>query len=68
MCEIIKRNREEAAAEAIRNSTIEHLKNLIENLKLTAKEAMDVLKIPENERPFYLKALQKAYPNLKLNN
>ena len=53
MCEIIRRNREEAAAEAVRNSTIEHLKNLIENMGLTAKEAMDVLKIPENERTFY---------------
>ena len=61
MCEIIRRNREEAAAEAaaeaIRNSTIEHLKNLIENLKLTAKEAMDVLEIPENERTFYRNSL-----------
>ena len=57
MCEIIRRNREEAAAEAVRNIIIEHLKNLIEDMGLTAKEAMDVLEIPENERTFYRNAL-----------
>ena len=55
MCEIIKRNREEAA----RNSTIEHQKNLIKNMNLTPKQAMDVLEIHESERKFYSNALQK---------
>lgn len=57
MCEIIKRNREEAAAEAARNSTIENLKNLMKNMKLNAKQAMDALGIPESEQAFYSNAL-----------
>ena len=53
MCPIIERNRQEAAKEA----TITSLKNLMKNLKLTAKQAMDALDIPESERATYINAL-----------
>lgn len=66
MCDIIERNRQEAAQEAaqkaaqkaIRETNIASLKNLMKNLKLTAKQAMDALGIPESEQANYANALQ----------
>ena len=62
MCDIIERNRQEAAKEAAKKATkkanIISLKNLMKNMKLTAKQAMDALGIPESEQAAYANALQ----------
>lgn len=57
MCDIIRRNREEAAKEAAKEQLIESLRNLIKNTKWSAKQAMDALGIPESEQPSYASAL-----------
>ncbi len=65
MCDIIERNRQEAAREAaqkaaqkaIKETNITSLKNLMKNMKLSAKQAMDALGIPEGERSTYINAL-----------
>lgn len=61
MCDIIERNRQEAAKEAtkkaIKETNITSLRNLMKNMKLNAKQAMDALGIPENERVMYTNAL-----------
>ncbi len=38
-------------------STIKSIKKMMQNLQLTADEAMKALEIPSNEYPIYLKAL-----------
>lgn len=38
-------------------STINSIKKMMQNLQLTADEAMKALEIPSNEYPIYLKAL-----------
>ena len=53
MCDIIERNRQEA----IKETNITSLKKLMKNLKFTAKQAMDALDIPENERTAYANEL-----------
>ena len=57
MCDIIERNRQEAAKKAFKEANITSLKNLMQNMKLTAKQAMDALDIPESERATYINAL-----------
>lgn len=61
MCDIIERNRAEAAAKAAAEATIitkvESIKNLMDSLKLTAQQAMAALKIPESDYPKYMAML-----------
>ena len=50
-----KRGREEGKKKTLLTS----IKNLMDSLKITAEKAMDALKIKEEDREMYLKALQK---------
>lgn len=45
--------------EGKKKTLITSIKNLIDSLKITAEKAMDALKIKEEDREMYLKALQK---------
>ena len=44
---------EEAAKEATKNNTLANLKSIIKNAKVSAEKAMDILEIPQVERPEY---------------
>lgn len=58
MCEVIKRNREEAKIEGRIESKVEAIKNLMDSLKWTAQQAMSALKIPESDYPKYMVMLK----------
>ena len=49
----------EAQKEARREVQTENLKKLIKNVKLSPKDAMDALEIPEDDRKFIMKELKK---------
>ena len=53
MCKIM----EEALEQEARETTIEHIKKLMRNLKWTAEQAMDALDIPKAEQTAYLKMI-----------
>ena len=53
MCEVIERNRVEAAEKA----TEKAIKNLMDTLKLTVQQAMAALKIPESDYSKYMAML-----------
>ena len=44
-------------ARGVDKSRLESITNVMEGLKYTAQQAMDLLKIPENEQPKYLAKL-----------
>ena len=41
-----------------RRSTLNHIQNLMDTLKLTAEQAMNALKIPASEQEGYMKMLK----------
>ena len=45
---------EEVAVETKKNTLVENIRNLMETLNLTAKQAMDALKIPADEQKEYM--------------
>ncbi len=45
---------EKAATETKKNTLVENIRNLMETLNLTAKQAMDALKIPADEQKEYM--------------
>ena len=47
---VLEKEREEGRREGVNQARVENIKNLMESLKLTAKQAMDALKIPDSER------------------
>ena len=49
--------RREGHQEGVNQARVENIKNLMESLKLTAKQAMDALKIPDSERERYMPLL-----------
>ena len=49
--------REEGLAEGKAEGRVESIKNLMDSLKLTAQQAMDVLKIPESDYSKYMAML-----------
>ena len=49
--------RREGHQEGVNQARVENIKNLMESLKLTAKQAMDALKIPDSEREKYMPLL-----------
>lgn len=49
MCDVMK--------ELIMESRLEFIRNMMKNLKLTAKQAMDALEIPTDEQKLYTKLL-----------
>ena len=50
---------EKGRAEGRTGGFLESIKNMVEGLNITENRAMDVLKIPENERSFYIEKLNK---------
>ena len=57
MCKMLEEMRNEAAAEATENERLSSVRKLMEKLKLTAEEAMDMLEISKQEQKRYLKRL-----------
>ena len=51
--ESVERVAKEATEEATKNNTLANLKSIIKNAKVTAEKAMDILEIPQVERPEY---------------
>ena len=49
----ILEGKREGILEGQRNTNLDSIKNIMESLKYTASQAMDVLKIPTSERAFY---------------
>ncbi len=47
----------EGKKEGIREATVSNIRSMMETLKLTAKQAMDALKIPESDQQSYMKML-----------
>ncbi len=62
MCEVLDRveakGREEGRAEGVELTRMESIKNVMDTLKFTAQQAMDVLRIPADEQPKYLGRLE----------
>ena len=54
---VLEKEREEGRREGVNQARVENIKNLMESLKLTAKQAMDALKIPDSERERYMPLL-----------
>ena len=48
---------QEGKKEGIREATVTNIRSMMETLKLTAKQAMDALKIPESDQQSYMKML-----------
>lgn len=46
-------------AEGIARTTLSSIQNLMETLGLTVEQAMAALKVPESERPNYVKQMEK---------
>ena len=57
MCEVLDRAEARGEARGVDKSRLESIRNVMEGLKYTAQQAMDLLKIPENEQPKYLAKL-----------
>ena len=49
----VERNVERVTAETKKQTLLESVRNLMETLNLTAKQAMDALKIPANKQKEY---------------
>ena len=49
--------REEGRAEGAERERVNSIRSMMEALAMTAKQAMDVLKIPDSEQPKYLSML-----------
>ena len=52
------RGEERGRQNGVDETRLESIKNVMEGLKYTAQQAMDLLKIPESEQPKYLAKLQ----------
>ena len=48
-----KKIAEESIEKATKNNTLANLKSIIKNAKVSAEKAMDILEIPQVERPEY---------------
>ena len=57
--EIFEEGQAEGRAEGESNGFLKSIKNMVEGLNITEDKAMDVLKIPENERSFYIEKLNE---------
>ena len=59
MCEAIAAMRRQSREEGIKESTLAYIKKLMKAMSLDAMGVMDVLEIPNAEREYYLKQLEK---------
>ena len=57
MCKAMEELREESFQRGIDQGRIESIKSIMETLKYTAQQAMDLLKIPAAEQPKYMAKL-----------
>ena len=57
MCKVMEELREQSFQRGIDQSRIESIKNIMEGLKYTAQQAMNLLKIPAEEQPKYMAKL-----------
>ena len=57
MCKAMEELREQSYQRGIDQNRIESIKNIMEGLKYTAQQAMDLLKIPVTDRSKYLSML-----------
>ena len=53
----------EREAEGEEKTTIKNLQSVMENLKMTAEKAMEVLNISKSKRDYYLEMLKKQEEN-----
>ena len=51
------RGKKEGKKEGIREATVSNIRSMMETLKITAKQAMDALRIPESDQQNYMKML-----------
>ena len=54
---IEERGRQEGFREGADQNRLENIRSLMETMKLTAKQAMEALRIPEAEQPKYIARL-----------
>ena len=57
MCKAMEEMREESYQKGIEQNRLESIKNIMEGLKYTAQQAMELLKIPADDQPKYLAKL-----------
>jgi len=57
MCKAMDELREQSIQRGIDQNRVENIKNIMEGLKYTAQQAMDLLKIPVSDQPKYLSKL-----------
>ena len=57
MCKAMDELREQSIQRGIDQNRVESIKNIMEGLKYTAQQAMDLLKIPVSDQPKYLSKL-----------
>ena len=53
MCEVLDRAENKGRIEGAENARLENIRNLMESLQITAREAMALLKLPEEDWPMY---------------
>jgi len=53
MCEVLDRAENKGRIEGKEDARLEDIKNIMESLQISAREAMALLKLPEEEWPMY---------------
>ena len=53
MCEVLDRAENKGIKKGKEDARLEDIKNIMESLQITAKEAMALLKLPEEDWPMY---------------
>ena len=53
-------NQEIGREEGQQETTVSHIKNIMESLGLTADKAMDVIKVPQDQRTMYAGLVQNS--------
>ena len=53
MCEVLDRAENKGRIEGEENARLEDIRNIMESLQITAREAMALLKLPEEDWPMY---------------
>ena len=53
MCEVLDRAENKGRIEGREDARLEAIKNIMESLQISAREAMALLKLPEEEWPMY---------------
>lgn len=59
MCKVLEDMRNDVREETAQNTTVEHLKKLMDSMKWTIEQAMDALGISQSERTTYAGLVNK---------